>query len=96
MYATPKPSARSVLAAAILIMAGIFAWRVSGEAALLLHDYHVHLTAVPAADPRPADPPSLIIFGNLAYGSFACRAAGQGTYRCRPLPPPGAIHDPKS
>jgi len=91
----PKPSWRAVFAIAILVMAGISAWRISGEAALLLHDYHVHLTmnARPVSSRQPA--PSLIVFKNLNYGSFACRAEGRDAYRCSPLPPPGAIQGPR-
>jgi hypothetical protein len=60
-----KPSVRQVLAAAVLIMAAIFAWRVSGSANTLLHDFHIHLVAsVPhQSTPHPKvvpAPPKLI------------------------------------
>lgn len=71
-----------MLAAAVLIMAAIFAWRTSGEVTTLLHDYHVHLTATA----HPATPQPLIIFRNLGYG-YTCRAASRDTYRCTALPP---------
>jgi hypothetical protein len=93
MHAAPKPSVRSVFAAAILIMAAIFAWRTSGAVTVLLHDYHVHLTAVahPADIPaHPASPP-LIIFQNLGYG-YTCRAASRDSYHCTALPP---VHEPR-
>jgi hypothetical protein len=85
-----KPSARSVLAAAVLIMAAIFAWRTSGAVTTLLHDYHVHLTAVAHPAAHPAAPP-LIIFQKLGYG-YTCRAASRDTYRCTALPP---VHEPR-
>jgi hypothetical protein len=43
--------ARTVIALAFMLAAAIFAWRISGAAATLLHDFHLHLQA---SMPHPA------------------------------------------
>jgi hypothetical protein len=59
---TSKPSARSVIAAAVLLMAGIIAWRVSGPLGELLHAYSVHVSLTGQHSPKhpgPAPSPSV-------------------------------------
>lgn len=59
-----KPSARVMICAAVLLMAGIIAWRVSGPLGELIHAYSVHvsLTGQPArhVTPKPAVRPLMI------------------------------------
>lgn len=50
-------SARSVLSMAVLAMAVVVAWRVSGGVSTLLHDMHLHLAA---SLPRPPAAPKVI------------------------------------
>ena len=54
-----KPSARAMIAAALLVFSAILAWRVSSPVADLLHAYQVHVTLTgqrsrPHVTPSPA------------------------------------------
>jgi hypothetical protein len=46
---------RTIATIAVLIAVAIFAWRVSGPVASILHDYDLHLHLLATA-PRPAAP----------------------------------------
>lgn len=55
-----KPSARAMIAAALLVMAAILAFRVSAPVSAILHDVHVRMSASVTRAHPPEVPPKVV------------------------------------